>query len=100
MNLCDGILRARCRDSFTDPSLLEPGRAYEYSIEVGATANVFLKGHRIRIEISSSNFPRFDRNPNTGHLFGKDAELRTAKQTVLHSREYPSRVVLPVMPVG
>ena len=99
MNLCDGIIRARYRDSFADSSLLDPGRVYEYTIDVGATANVFHRGHRIRIEISSSNFPRFDRNPNTGHLFGKDVELRTAKQTVLHSRAYPSRIVLPVMPV-
>ena len=98
MNLCDGILRARYHDSFADPNLLEPGLVYEYTIDVGATANVFRKGHRIRIEISSSNFPRFDRNPNTGHPFGQDAELRTAKQTVLHSRDYPSRIVLPVMP--
>ena len=99
MNLCDGIIRARYRDSFTDLCLLDPGMVYEYTIHVGATANVFRRGHRIRIEISSSNFPRFDRNPNTGHPFGKDAELRTAKQTVLHSAEYPSRIVLPVMPV-
>ena len=59
MNLCDGIIRARYRDSFTDPSLLEPGRVYEYTVDVGATANFFRKGHRIRIEISLSNFPRY-----------------------------------------
>jgi len=100
MNLCDGIIRARYRDSFTDPSLLDPPQVYEYTIDVGATANVFQTGHRIRVEISSSNFPRFDRNPNTGNPFGKDAELRTAKQTVLHSDEYPSRLILPVIPDG
>ncbi|MEO1974324.1 MAG: CocE/NonD family hydrolase, partial [Pirellulaceae bacterium] len=100
MNLCDGIIRARYRDSFTDPSLLDPQQVYEYTIDVGATANVFQTGHRIRVEISSSNFPRFDRNPNTGNPFGKDAELRTAKQTVLHSDEYPSRLILPVIPDG
>ena len=98
MNLCDGIIRARYRESFTDPALIEPGKVYEYTIEVGVTGNVFRKNHRIRVEISSSNFPRFDRNPNTGHAFGKDAEMRSAQQTVYHSREYPSRILLPVIP--
>ena len=98
MNLCDGILRARYRESRTDPTLLTPGQVYRYEIEVGVTGNVFRKGHSVRIEISSSNFPRFDRNPNTGHAFGKDVELRTARQTVEHSRSHPSHVVLPVIP--
>ena len=98
MNLCDGILRARYRESRTDPTLLTPKQVYRYEIEVGVTGNVFKKGHSVRIEISSSNFPRFDRNPNTGHAFGKDAELRTARQTVEHSRSHPSHVVLPVIP--
>jgi len=100
MNLCDGILRARYRKCFTKPSLWNSGQVYEYTIDVGATANVFRHGHRIRIEISSSNFPRFDRNSHTGHPFGKGADLRTAKQTVLHSQEYLSHIVLPVIPPG
>ena len=99
-NLCDGIIRARYRESLSDPKLLEPGRVYEYEIDVGVTGNVFRKGHCIRIEISSSNFPRFDRNPNTGHAFGLDTELRTARQTIHHSAKYPSHVLLPVIPRG
>ncbi len=98
MNLCDGILRARYRESLSDPTLIEPGTVYEYTIEVGVTANVFRQGHRIRLEISSSNFPRFDRNPNTGHAIGVDADMRAARQTVHHSREHPSRILLPVIP--
>ena len=100
MNLCDGIIRARYRESRTDPTLIEPGKVYEYTIDVGATGNVFRKGHQIRIEISSSNFPRFDRNLNTGGPFGKDAEMRPARQTVYHSRAYPSGIRLPVIPSG
>jgi len=99
-NLCDGILRARYRESMSEPTLVEPGKVYEYKIDVGVTGNTFLKGHRIRVEISSSNFPRFDRNPNTGHPFGIDAELRQARQTIYHNKEYPSHILLPVIPGG
>jgi putative CocE/NonD family hydrolase len=95
--LTDGILRARYRNSKTTPQLLVPNRPVELTIDVGATSNVFLPGHRIRVEISSSNFPRFDRNPNTGGRFGEDAELRVARQTILHDAEHPSRIVLPVV---
>jgi uncharacterized protein len=98
MNLCDGIIRARYRESFAQPTLLTPGKVYEYTIDVGVTGNLFRKGHRIRIEISSSNFPRFDRNLNTGHEFGADAEMRAAQQTVHHSAGYPSHILLPVIP--
>ena len=99
-NLCDGIIRARYRVSRSDPSLLTAEKVYEYEVEVGVTGNLFRKGHAVRVDISSSNFPRFDRNPNTGHDFGKDVELRTAHQTVHHSRAYPSHVLLPVVPAG
>ena len=98
MNLCDGIVRARYRESRTTPALLEPNRVYEYEIEVGVTANVCRRGHSIRVEVSSSNFPRFDRNLNTGHELGLDAEMRTARQTVHHSQSYPSHILLPVIP--
>ena len=98
MNLCDGIIRARYRESLSDPTLLEPNKVYEYEIDLMVTGNVFRKGHCIRVEVSSSNFPRFDRNPNTGHAFGMDAELRRARQTVYHSGEYPSHLLLPVIP--
>src|SRR5262249_41883554 len=67
-NLTDGILRLRYRESLERVTLATPGQAYKFSIDAGVTSNVFLKGHRIRLEISSSNFPRFDRNPNTGKL--------------------------------
>lgn len=98
MNLSDGIIRARYRESRTNPTPIQPGKVYKYTISVGATGNVFRKGHRIRVEVSSSNFPHFDRNPNTGHPFGKDAELRQARQAVYHSQEYPSHIILPVIP--
>jgi uncharacterized protein len=96
--LNDGILRARYRNGKTTPALLTPGEPVELTIDVGATSNAFAAGHRIRVEISSSNFPRFDRNPNTGAAFGESAELRRAEQTVFHDRERPSRIVLPVVP--
>lgn len=101
INITEGNLRARFRRSVhAPPELLEPGRVYAYTVELQPTSNVFLKGHRIRLEVSSSNFPLWDRNPNTGHEQGRDAELRIARQTVFHSSEYPSRIVLPVIPCG
>jgi putative CocE/NonD family hydrolase len=95
-NLTDGIVRARYRDP-SAPAPIEPGRAYEYVIDLWATANRFFAGHRIRVDVTSSSFPRWDRNPNTGHPFGGDAELQTARQTILHDTEHPSRVVLPII---
>jgi putative CocE/NonD family hydrolase len=101
INLADGIVRARYRafGSGAPPSLIEPGRAYAYGLDLWATSNVFAAGHRIRLQVTSSCFPRWDRNPNTGHAFGADAELRVARQEVLHDREHPSHVVLPLVPV-
>ena len=99
-NLCDGIIRARYRDSFTEPTLLEPGRVYEYEIDLAVTGNVFRAGHRVRVEVSSSNFPRFDRNLNTGNDLPTDTEMRRAKQQVEHSRAHPSHILLPVIPAG
>ena len=100
MNLCDGIIRARFHEGFESESLLEPGRIYRYEIDLSATGNLFRAGHRIRLEISSSNFPRFDRNPNTGNELGKDTEMRTARQTVHHDAANPSHVLLPVIPAS
>lgn len=97
-NIADSIIRARYRNSFEKPELLEPGKVYPFTIDLLATSNLFKKGHRIRVDISSSNFPRFDRNPNTGHAFGEDAELRKATQTIHHSRQYPSHITLPIIP--
>ena len=95
--LCHGIVRARYRDSFTSPSLIEPGRAYEYSIELLPTSNLFRRGHRIRLDVSSSDFPNFDRNHNTGGDDYKEAMLVSAKQTIHHDWLRPSRVTLPVI---
>ena len=97
-NLTDGILRLRYRDSLETPHLAMPGEIYELNIDAGVTSNVFLRGHRVRLEISSSNFPRFDRNPNTGHPIADETVLRKADQIIYHDRQHPSRVVLPVIP--
>ena len=97
-NLQDGVIRARYRESASDPTLIRPGHVYDYDIDLWATSNVFLSGHRIRVEISSSNFPRFDRNPNTGSGFGEDSRLEKAQQQVYHSADHPSYIVLPVIP--
>ncbi|WP_129782386.1 CocE/NonD family hydrolase [Peristeroidobacter soli] len=97
-NLADGIIRARYRKSFEQESLIEPGAVNEYTIDLWATSNVFKKGHRIRIDVSSSNFPRFDRNPNTGKPFGTDTSTQPATQTIYHNKRYPSHVTLPLIP--
>jgi putative CocE/NonD family hydrolase len=95
--LCYGIVRARYRESFDSPSLIEPGRAYEYTIQVNPTGNLFRRGHRIRVDVSSSDFPNFDRNHNTGGDDYAEATLVTARQTVFHDGQRPSRVILPVV---
>jgi len=97
-NLTDGILRMRYREGLEKAELAEPGKVYPLVIDAGVTSNVFLAGHSIRVEISSSNFPRFDRNPNTGGPFADETVLKKAQQMVYHSRQYPSRVLLPVIP--
>jgi hypothetical protein len=97
MNVAQGIIRARFRESWEAPTLLEPGRIYRYEIDCWSSSNCFLPGHRIRVEIASSNFPQFDRNPNTGHAFALDAELSPATQTVYHDAAHPSHIVLPVI---
>jgi putative CocE/NonD family hydrolase len=98
--LTDGILRARYRDSTSEPSLLEPGEIYELEIDLWATANVFKAGHRIRLDVSSSNFPRFDRNTNTGNVIADDGadDVLEAVNRVYHDREHPSHVLLPLIP--
>ena len=99
-NLTDGILRMRYRDSLDDPRPIVPGEVYKVTIDAGVTSNVFLPGHRIRMEISSSNFPRFDRNPNTGGPVADAGakDTRRAIQTVYHEHERYSYVLLPVVP--
>ena len=97
-NLCDGILRCRYRGGRGPARPMTPGVAEELRIDLWTTANVFKAGHRIRLEVSSSNFPRFDRNLNTGAPIGDDVSPRVAQQTVLHDAAHPSRLVLPVIP--
>jgi putative CocE/NonD family hydrolase len=97
-NLTDGIIRARYRQGTDRPRPIQPGEPLEYVIDLWATSNLFREGHRIGLEVSSSNFPRFDRNLNTGHELGADAEMRPALQTVFHDAERPSRLVLPIVP--
>ena len=97
-NIVEGIVRARFRESLTAPSPIVPERIYEYRLALWATSHLFKAGHRLRLEVSSSNFPRYDRNPNTGHDLFADAELSRAHQRVFHDSRYPSRVVLPVVP--
>ncbi len=96
--LCDGMVRARFREGMDRPSLIEPGRVYAYDINCWNTCQVFKKGHRIRLEIASTAFPKYDRNPNGGAPLGKSAELRTAEQTVYHDRDHPSHLLLPIVP--
>jgi uncharacterized protein len=98
INVCEGILRARYREGADRPKLLEPGKSYELAIDLVGTSNVFLKDHRLRVDVTSSHFPEFDRNPNTGKPFGVSAEVRTARQTIHHSAARPSHILLPVIP--
>ena len=98
MNLNNGILRTSFRDSLSDPTATTPGRPYEYQIQVWPTSYEFRSGDRIRLEISSSDYPQFAPNPNTGAPFGTDTAARTATQTILHDGEHPSAVTLPVIP--
>lgn len=97
-NLTEGILRARYRLSTSEATPIAPGKVYEYKIDLWSTSNVFLKGHRIRLEVSSSNFPRFDRNLNTGKSAAESSELVKATNTVFHDSEHLSALVLPVVP--
>jgi len=100
LNITDGIVRARYRDARERQELMEPGRVYELSVEPFPTANLFKAGHRIRIDISSSNYPRFDLNPNTGEPLGRHTDMVPADNTVYHDADRPSHVVLPIAPSG
>lgn len=94
--VCNGILRLRYRDGLDRPKVYLPGSVVRITIAAGAAAWQFAIGHRIRLEVSSSNFPLFDRNPNTGRGVAGETQLKAARQTVLHGRAHPSRLVLPV----
>jgi putative CocE/NonD family hydrolase len=97
LNIADGICRARFRDSLKEEKLMKPGEIYPISIRLYPTSNVFKKGHRIRVDISSSNFPRFDVNPNTGEPLQQHRSVKNALNTIHHDAEHPSQIVLPVL---
>jgi putative CocE/NonD family hydrolase len=98
--LAEGILRARFREGCERPRPIKPGQVYEYQIDLVATSNLFRAGHRIRVDVTSSSFPRFDRNPNTGNPLGQDGpeDLRPALQMIFHDGEHPSHILLPIIP--
>ena len=95
LNILDAGIRARFRNGDEIAHLIEPGKVYQYKIELGNTSNYFRKDHRIRIEISSSNFPRFDINANLGGK-GKPGDYIVAEQQVYHSKEAPSHLIIPI----
>ena len=97
-NLTEGIVSARYRDSREKAALINPGEVYKFAIDLWATSNVFQKGHKLRVEISSSNFPRFDRNLNTGQSAASSSPYVSAKNTILHDADHPSALVLPLVP--
>jgi putative CocE/NonD family hydrolase len=98
-NVCDGILRASFRRGLDKKGeLMKPGTVYELNIDVDMTSYLFKIGHRLRVEIAGSNFPHYSRNPHTGAKADTDAAAKEALQTIYHSPEYPSRIILPVIP--
>lgn len=97
-NLVDGVIRARYREGFEEPKLIEPGNVYKYDIDLWATSYVLSPGDRLRVDITSSNFPRLARNLNTGAPFAQTTEMKIARQTIHMSGDYKSRLVLPVIP--
>jgi putative CocE/NonD family hydrolase len=100
MSMCDGILRARYRDSLEYPELLTPEKVYRYEIDLWSTAQVFKAGHKVRVEVTSSDFPRYDRNMNTGGIFGEEVRGKMAINTVFHDAMRPSHLVLPILNEG
>lgn len=96
-NLTEGIVRARYRDSQAQPSFLNPNQIYRFTIDLWSTSNVFRKGHRLRLEVSSSNFPRFDRNLNTGEDNGSAQNFVSATNVIYHDAEHPSALILPIV---
>lgn len=98
--LCDGIVRARFREGLDREVMMAPGKVYELTVDMGVTANVFLPGHRLRLEVTSSCFPRFARNLNTGEPAATGTRMQTARQTIHHSAAHPSRLILPVVPAA
>jgi putative CocE/NonD family hydrolase len=100
INLNNGIIRTSFRDGLSDPRPAIPGRPYEYRIQIWPTSYQFRTGDRIRVEISSSDYPQFAPNPNTGAPFGQGATTQLATQTILHDAAHPSKLTVPVIPAG
>jgi len=95
--LTDGMVRARYREGGDKMSLIEPGKIYEYDVDLWNTCQEFGKGHRVRVEVASSAFPKYDRNQNTGEPLGKTANVKVAEQTIYHNAARESYVTLPVV---
>jgi putative CocE/NonD family hydrolase len=98
LNIADSIVRARYRNGFGKAELLESNQPYEFTIEMYPTSLVFQRGHRIRLDISSSNFPRFDVNPNTGEPLNDNRRSQIARNTIYLDSKHPSQIILPVIP--
>jgi putative CocE/NonD family hydrolase len=99
-NLTEGIVRARYRNSQEKSELMNPGQIYKFTVDLWATANVFRKGHTLRLEVSSSNFPRFDKNQNTGENASVGGKSVPAANTIYHDTEHPSALILPMVPTS
>ena len=98
INLVDGVIRARYREGFEEEELIEPGQPLKYTIDLWATSYLLSPGDRLRVDITSSNYPRLARNLNTGAPFAKTTEMKAARQTIHLSADRPSRVILPFIP--
>ena len=99
MNLTDSIIRARYRNGFEKQQLMTPGEVYKFTINFfSPTSNLFKEGHRIRLDISSSNYPRFDINPNSGERIGEERMWIVAHQKIYHDVYHPSHIILPIIP--
>lgn len=97
IKVCDGILRARYRNALVREEFMEPGEVYQFEIDLTATAQTFLAGHKIRIQVASSDFPKFDRNLNLGGPFGEESQGQVAINTIYHDATRPSHIILPIM---
>jgi putative CocE/NonD family hydrolase len=97
-DVCMGVVRARYRDGVGKPHLIQPGKVLTYTIRMSPTSNAFLPGHRIRLDVTSSDCPNYDRNHNTAADQNADAELAVARQTIHHGKAYPSQLILPWVP--
>ena len=96
LSVCDGILRARYRDSFAQPTLMQPGQVYRFETDLQATAQVFAAGHQLRVEVTSSDFPGYDRNLNTGGVFALETQGQVANNTLFHDGPRASHILLPI----